>query len=171
MSQRSTGVKRKVLLGLQSKAKKKAVVENLRHGHLVHGESSDEDSDSNDVYMYPTDVHKDEQRRYREVVCASKWEHEQRRHYKGKGMAAESSSFFQRFKRFGEPSRNEFESTFQKSSLKDMASKDRLEENMCRLISKFFIYENVDIEKASWRHFKDLISMCQQAGNKFCYAN
>ncbi|KAM1394352.1 hypothetical protein ACFX2F_030404 [Malus domestica] len=39
-----------------------------------------------------------------------------------------------------------------------------VKEGMGRLISKFFIYENVPAEKASSHHFKNMIVGCQQAG-------
>ncbi|KAM1152083.1 hypothetical protein ACFX19_035338 [Malus domestica] len=35
---------------------------------------------------------------------------------------------------------------------------------MGRLISKFFIYENVPAEKASSHHFKNMVVGCHQAG-------
>ncbi|KAM2530161.1 hypothetical protein PS1_028057 [Malus domestica] len=39
-----------------------------------------------------------------------------------------------------------------------------VKEGMGRLISKFFIYENVSTEKASSHHFKNMVLGCQQAG-------
>ena len=39
-----------------------------------------------------------------------------------------------------------------------------VKEGMGRLISKFFIYENVPAEKASSHHFLNMVLGCQQAG-------
>ncbi|RVW97721.1 hypothetical protein CK203_028114 [Vitis vinifera] len=90
----------------KAKAKKNVDIGDIRsqlrgtmgthHTHLVNEDDDDEDAEDEDVYMYPTDMHPDEQDAYRSAVCASKasnWEREQHENIVGsKRKSGESST-------------------------------------------------------------------------------
>ncbi|RVX01126.1 hypothetical protein CK203_022736 [Vitis vinifera] len=144
------------------------------HTHLVN-----EDDDDEDVYMYPTDMHPDEQDAYRSTVRASKasnWEREQHENIVGsKRKSRESSTGIPSTMRKSQSMRHSHHSlpiapSLYKSSatrqknIKDIFKGGAIKETMRRLISKFFIYESVAPAKAKSHHFKNMIIGAQQAG-------
>ena len=55
-------------------------------------------------------------------------------------------------------------STAGQKSIKNLFKGGAIKEMICRLISKFFIYESVAPHKADSHHFKNMIVGAQQAG-------
>ncbi|RVW97523.1 hypothetical protein CK203_058479 [Vitis vinifera] len=162
-----------------------------RHRHVIDendeenlgGDGGDDDDDGDDdVYMYPTDMHPDEQHAYREAVRASKvveWNRQQEEHFiKGKRKTGESShptnpTTRQMRKsqsgRYSDLSLPDAPSLYKSSAARQKTVKNlfkggAIKETMGRLISKFFIYESVPPSKADSHHFKNMIVGAQQAG-------
>ena len=173
----------------KAKAKKNADIEDIRaqlrgtmgthHTHLVD-EDDDEDVESEDVYMYPADMHPDEWDAYQSAVRASKaseWEREQYENIVGsKRKSGESSTGIPSTMRKSQSMRHSHDSppiapSLYKSSaakqknIKDIFKGGAINETMGHLISKFFIYESVVPAKAKSHHFKNMIIGAQQACN------
>ena len=52
-------------------------------------------------------------------------------------------------------------------NIKDMFKRGSIREKMGRLVSKFFIYDNVPPHKADSHHFKNMIVGAQESGITF----
>ncbi|RVW92586.1 hypothetical protein CK203_039385 [Vitis vinifera] len=174
----------------KAKVKKNADIEDIRaqlrgtmgthHTHLVD-EDDDEDVESEDVYMYPADMHPDEWDAYQSAVRASKaseWEREQYENIVGSkrkmGESSQSTGLSPMMRkshsmRHSQQSPPIAPSLYKSSAAKQKNIKDifkggAINETMGHLISKFFIYESVVPAKAKSHHFKNMIIGAQQAG-------
>ena len=145
----------------KAKQKKAAMFEDIQQE--LRGESRESEyEEEDDVYMYPKDLHPDEREAYINAVQASKaseFEREQQeRVFRGKSKRGEGSgasggsqsSQLRRTKSVQEPNpKPPIAPSFYKSSgarqksLKDMLLGGSIREKMGRLVSKFFIYDNV----------------------------
>ena len=145
-------------------------------------DDDDDDDDNNDVYMYPTDMHPDEQDAYRAVVQASKaieWDQQQDETFMGSKHKTGELSHLSDAPRPMRKSQSVRHSkplspialslykyfTTRRRNIKDLFKCGSIKETMGRLISKFFIYEGVAPYKANSHHFKNMIIGTQQAGN------
>lgn len=129
----------------------------------IHSELRDNlkgynDDSKDDGISYPEDLDPRERREFREAINAS------RRQERGQGMGGGSS------RAGGSHQHPPLALSLYKSlrsrkrNIKDSMSSGQVEEEQNKLVSKFFIYENIPPAKADSHHFKNMIIGAQRAG-------
>ncbi|XP_048427360.1 uncharacterized protein LOC125471206 isoform X1 [Pyrus x bretschneideri] len=161
------------------KEKKTHGMENIRAGLRgeVIGQAVDNDyDDDDDEDKCDDDIGPEEQRNFKQALRASKQSEREREHLhkipnRAQGSRTSGGAQMRRGASVREsqptppiaPSLYKSSKTCQKSVWSYFTG-GNMNEGMGRLISKFFIYENVPAEKASSHHFKNMVLRCQQAG-------
>lgn len=164
------------------KAKKTAKMEEIRKelranifgkkAYNLEDEDESEEDDGDDTTIYPPDIERHERRAYKQAYRRSRadeWEREQCAKFTGPGGSSRQRLDRSRSVRQPEDrvpltsSLYKSEKAKQKNVL-DMFKGGKIKEGMGRLISRFFIYDNVPANKASSHHFKNMIVGAQKAG-------
>ena len=139
--------------------------------------------EEDDIYLYPEDLHPDERDDYRSAIDASKaseWQRDQverifggskRGESSGAGGSSQPPQQVRRTQSGREPRcKPPVAPSLYKSSgakqknIKDMFKGGSIREILGRLVSKFFIYDNVPPYKAGSHHFKNMIIGAQESG-------
>ena len=171
-----------------AKKKKSIVEENIRNelrGNLGKNQTQfDNEYDSDDdMYMYPADMNIEEREEYRAAVQESKkaeWQRQQNASLFGNtskrgsssraGATTEPLGKLRQSKsvRISCPDPPLAPSFYKSSSAKQKRIKHmfggNFKESLGRLVSKFFIYENVAPNKAKSHHFKNMLAGAQEMG-------
>ncbi|KAM2042761.1 hypothetical protein ACFX16_036419 [Malus domestica] len=152
-------------------------MENIRAGLRgeVYGQAVDSDDDD-DEDECDDDMGPEERRSLKQALRASKqsaWEREHLHKIPNRGQGSGTSGGAQMRRggslRESQPTPPIAPSLYKSSNARQKSvwsyfKEGNVKEGMGRLISKFFIYENVPAAKASSHHFKNMVVGCQQAG-------
>ncbi|KAM1925520.1 hypothetical protein ACFX13_032793 [Malus domestica] len=161
----------------QQKEKITQGMENIRAGLRgeVYGQAVDSDDDD-DEDECDDDMGPEERRSLKQALRASKqsaWEREHLHKIPNRGQGSGTSGGAQMRRggslRESQPTPPIAPSLYKSSNARQKSvwsyfKGGNVKEGMGRLISKFFIYENVPAAKASSHHFKNMVVGCQQAG-------
>ncbi|XP_070671677.1 uncharacterized protein [Malus domestica] len=161
----------------QQKEKMTQGMENIRAGLRgeVYGQAVDSDDDD-DEDECDDDMGPEERRSLKQALRASKqsaWEREHLHKIPNRGQGSGTSGGAQMRRggslRESQPTPPIAPSLYKSSNARQKSvwsyfKGGNVKEGMGRLISKFFIYENVPAAKASSHHLKNMVVGCQQAG-------